>query len=137
MTVEVDVPEGLPAVRGDARALRRALENVITNAVKFARQGGWIGVRAHAGEDGRTVTLRVEDRGPGIPRSDREKVFDPFYRGADARRSQTPGSGLGLSLVRHVVEAHGGRVELGGGQGGGAVVTLELPSMEAGTEHSP
>ena len=60
----------------------------------------------------RTVALRVEDRGPGIPRAERGRVFEPFYRGHGARRSQAPGSGLGLSLVRHVVEAHGGRVRV-------------------------
>ena len=65
--------------------------------------------------------------GPGIPRDERERVFEPFYRGPAAERNATPGSGLGLSLVRHVVRAHGGRVHVEGREGGGAAVVLELP----------
>jgi len=76
--------------------------------------------------------LRVEDRGPGIPRDERERVFEPFYRGPAAERNATPGSGLGLSLVRHVARAHGGRARVEGHEGGGTAVVLELPvaSME-------
>jgi len=136
VTVETDVPEDLPDIRGDADALRRALENLIANATKFAREGGWIGIGARLGADGRTVALRVEDRGPGIPRSERRRVFEPFYRGADARQHQSPGSGLGLSLVRHVAEAHGGRVSVAARDGGGAVVVLELPTAKDRMEGS-
>jgi signal transduction histidine kinase len=128
MTIETDIPGDLPDVRGDADALRRALENIVTNATKFARQGGWIGIRALASPDRRTVTLGVDDRGPGIPKAERERVLEPFYRGHGARESQTPGSGLGLSLVRHVVEAHGGRVRVSGRAEGGTTVALELPT---------
>jgi signal transduction histidine kinase len=127
MTIEADIPGDLPDLRGDADALRRALENVVTNATKFARQGGWIGIRALASPDRRTVTLEVDDRGPGIPRAERERVLEPFYRGHGAREIQAPGSGLGLGLVRHVVEAHGGRVRVSGRPGGGTTVALELP----------
>lgn len=127
MTVEIDVAEDLPEIRGDTGALRRALENLITNATKFAGRGGWIGIRAAAGADHRTVVLRVEDQGPGIPKSERMRVFEPFYRGHDARQSQAPGSGLGLSFVRHVVEAHGGRVRVEPRDEGGTTVLMELP----------
>jgi signal transduction histidine kinase len=128
MTVDVDVPDDLPEVRGDVEALGGALENLLTNAAKFARAGGWVGVRAAAGPGADTVELRVEDRGPGIPKSERRQVFEPFYRGHDARRSQSPGSGLGLSLVRHVAEAHGGRVRVEKGAEGGTAVVMELPA---------
>jgi two-component system sensor histidine kinase MprB len=88
-------------------------------------------VRASARPGGGVVVLRVEDRGPGIPREEREQVFEPFYRGPAAERNATPGSGLGLSLVRHVVRAHGGRVHVEGREGGGATVVVELPVAAA------
>jgi signal transduction histidine kinase len=132
MTVDRDIAPDLPHVRGDAAALRRALDNVVANAVKFAASGRWLAVRAAARADGSAVVLRVEDRGPGIPRDERERVFEPFYRGPAAERNATPGSGLGLSLVRHVVHAQGGRVHVEGREGEGAAVVLELPVAASG-----
>jgi signal transduction histidine kinase len=126
MRVDTTVPEDLPPVRADAAALSRVLENLITNAVKFATEGGWIGVSARPGPGRATVVLHVEDRGPGMPPGEHARVFDPFYRGQVARERQSPGSGLGLSLVRHVVEAHGGRVQVEPRQGGGTRVVVEL-----------
>jgi signal transduction histidine kinase len=127
MTVESDIASDLPQVSGDAAALRRALDNLVANAVKFAASGRWLAVRAASRPDEGTVVVRVEDRGPGIPRDERERVFEPFFRGPAAERNATPGSGLGLSLVRHVVRTHGGRVRVEGREGGGAAVVLELP----------
>ena len=117
MTVERDVPEGLPEVRGDAAALRRALANLVANAVKFAAAGQWVAVRVSTRPGEGALVLRVEDKGPGIPREEREQVFEPFYRGPAAELNATPGNGLGLSLVRHVVHAHGGRVRVEGREG--------------------
>jgi signal transduction histidine kinase len=128
MEVETDLAPGLPQVRGDAAALRRALDNVVANAVKFAASGRRLAVRAATRADGGAVVLRVEDGGPGIPRDEHERVFEPFYRGGAAERNATPGSGLGLSLVRHVVHAHGGRVRVEGREAGGTAVVLELPA---------
>jgi signal transduction histidine kinase len=136
MTVERDLPPDLPQVRGDSAALRRVLDNLVANAVKFAASGRWLAVRAASRPDRGAVVLRVEDRGPGIPRDERERVFAPFFRGPAAERNATPGSGLGLSLVRHVVRAHGGRVWVEGHEGGGAAVVLELP-VAAGGEKQP
>jgi len=136
MTVEKDLAPDLPGVRGDAAALRRALANLVANAVKFAASGRWLAVRAASRPDEGVVVVRVEDRGPGIPRDERARVFEPFFRGPAAERNATPGSGLGLSLVRHVVLAHGGRVHVEGREGGGAVIVLELP-LQAGSEEQP
>jgi signal transduction histidine kinase len=133
ITVEREIPPDLPELRGDAPALRRALANLVANAAKFAAAGGWIGIRARASRDGRAVELRVEDRGPGIPREERERVFEPFFRGPLAERNHAPGSGLGLALVRHVVRAHGGSVRAEAREGGGAALVVELPvPSEAG-----
>jgi signal transduction histidine kinase len=128
ITLERELPADLPELRGDAPALRRAIANLLANAAKFAASGGWIGIRAWARPDGRAVVLRVEDRGPGIPREERERVFEPFYRGPLAERNRAPGSGLGLSLVRHVVRAHGGSVHVEAREGGGAALVVELPT---------
>jgi signal transduction histidine kinase len=131
IALEREVAPDLPLLRGDAPALRRAIANLVTNAAKFAAAGRWIGIRAAARSDGRAVVLRVEDRGPGIPREERERVFEPFYRGPAAERNATPGSGLGLSLVRHVVVAHGGSVRVEARDGGGASLVIELPTPAA------
>jgi signal transduction histidine kinase len=128
IALEREIAPDLPELRGDAAALRRVIANLLTNAAKFAAAGKWIGVRASARPDGRAVVLRVEDRGPGIPREERERVFEPFYRGPVAERNDAPGSGLGLSLVRHVVRAHGGSVRVEAGEGGGAALVVELPT---------
>jgi len=127
ITLERDVADALPPVRGDAAALRRVIANLVANAAKFAAAGGWLAVRAAARPDGRSVVLRVEDRGAGIAREERERVFEPFYRGPVAERNHAPGSGLGLSLVRHVVRAHGGSVRAEAREGGGAALVVELP----------
>lgn len=130
--VERSLPQDLPELRGDAPALRRAIANLVANAVKFAAAGRWIGVFARPRPDGGAVLLRVEDRGPGIPREERERVFEPFYRGPATSRNDAPGSGLGLSVVRHVARAHGGSVRVEARDGGGAAVVLELPVPAGG-----
>ena len=128
--VEVDVPSGLGPVIADGVALSSALRNLVDNALKHG-EGRSVAVHARmAGMAGgaRELQLVVEDGGPGVPSGEAEHLFEPFYRGAAARAQGVPGSGLGLSLVRHVAEAHGGRVSVGAGPGGrGAAFTLHLP----------
>ncbi len=134
--VERDIPHGLPLVQGDAAALRRALRNLIENAAKYGGRPDspdpWIGVRARAAGQG--VEIAVEDRGDGLRREDLPHLFEPFYRGREALVRSIAGSGLGLSVVRHIAEAHHGRVsvELGGsGEGKTFVLHLPLASPEA------
>jgi signal transduction histidine kinase len=128
--VEVDVPSGLGPVVADGVALRSALRNLVDNALKHG-EGQSVAVHARmAGMAGgaRELQLVVEDGGPGVPNGETEHLFEPFYRGAAARAQGVPGSGLGLSLVRHVAEAHGGHVSVGAGPGGrGVAFTLHLP----------
>jgi signal transduction histidine kinase len=127
LTVSKDVPAALPELLGDAAALRRVVANLLTNAVKFAASGGRVAINATRSSDGRTLLLRVEDAGPGIPPAERARVFEPFYRGAAAQRNDLPGAGLGLALVRRIVTAHGGRATIESAAGGGTAVVVELP----------
>ncbi|HVO09434.1 MAG TPA: HAMP domain-containing sensor histidine kinase [Vicinamibacteria bacterium] len=127
LAVDRRIPADLPEVRGDAAALRRVVANLLANAAKFAASGGRVTVRAALQPDGAGVELRVEDEGPGIPPQERARVFEPFYRGSAAQRNHSPGSGLGLSLVRRVVLAHGGRVRAEEAVSGGTAMVVELP----------
>jgi signal transduction histidine kinase len=125
--VEIDTAADLPTVYGDAKLLRIAIDNLLSNAEKYADGGRWIRVRTkHASAD-KEVLISVEDRGAGIPASDQDEIFEPFARGQAAIDAQIPGSGIGLSLVRSAVEAHRGTVTLVSEPGRGSTFTLHLP----------
>ena len=130
--VEKTVAADLPEVIGDAPSLRRAIENLIGNAAKYAAEGGWIGVRAglSATRDLPCVEVAVEDRGPGIAAEDLPHVFEAFYRGRGRSAGALPGSGLGLTLVRNIVQAHGGHVTVESAAGKGATFKVFLPVGE-------
>lgn len=119
-------------VRGVARLLRRAVRNLLENAQRHGRRAGSDKtVQASLQLDGRMVQLQVDDDGPGIPRTERERIFEPFYRLASASESEG-GVGLGLALVRSIVERHGGSVACVERPGGGARFILRLPVLEPG-----
>jgi signal transduction histidine kinase len=126
MQVDYDLPDGLPPVLGEEAALRRVFQNLIGNAVKYGGSGGWIGLRA--GQAGREVHVTVADRGIGIPPAEHPRIFEPFYRTPDVIAAQTQGAGLGLSLVKRIVDAHGGRVVLRSAPGAGSEFTVVLPA---------
>lgn len=113
-------------VRADANAIHVALRNLAENALKHAASGKWLRFSVQPGD--RTVDIVVEDRGPGIPAEDLPRLFEPFYRGADSRRSQRRGSGLGLALVERIVRAHGGTVRAENRHDGGARFVVTLPA---------
>jgi len=125
--IELNVAPDLPSVAGDPASLDLAFRNLITNAIRHAAQGGWIGVSAGRSADG--VEIRVSDRGPGIPDPERERIFEPFYRGEQTRAHRVPGTGLGLSLVKNTVERHHGSITVHNSPGGGAQFTLRLPAV--------
>jgi len=122
-TVESDVSETLPAVVGDAALLERVIANLVENALKWSPTE--VPVRVEAGAVQDRVDLRIVDRGPGIPRSERDRVFQPFQRLGDLDRGT--GVGLGLAVARGFVAAMGGELELEDTPGGGttAIVTLK------------
>lgn len=104
---------------GEPDSLERAITNLLDNAVKFSPPGGTVAVRLLGDR------LRIDDEGPGIAEADLPHVFDRFYRSDQARN--TPGSGLGLSIVAQTIKAHGGWVKAGHSPAGGAEFTIRLP----------
>jgi two-component system, OmpR family, sensor histidine kinase SenX3 len=126
--VEMAVAESLPAVAGDEAALRRVFQNLIGNAIKYGATAGWIGVSAT--QTSSTLDINVSDRGIGIAAADQSRIFDPFYRAPDVVAAQIQGAGLGLSLVKRIVEAHGGRITLKSAPGQGSTFTVSLPIFQ-------
>jgi signal transduction histidine kinase len=114
-------------VLGDRMRLEQVAANLIDNAVKYTPRGG--GVEVMVGRDGDTAILSVRDTGPGIPADELPRIWDRLFRG-DASRTER-GLGLGLSLVRAIVEAHGGTVEVESGPGRGAAFTVRLPNLSS------
>ena len=121
--VTVDLPEPLP-VMGDEMALQLALRNLVENAVKHGKSGmavrGW--------REGNMVMVRVEDEGPGIDDEDLPHLFDPYYRGWRTKQNQVKGFGLGLALVKRIMEGHDGTVEARNGSPTGSMFTVKMPA---------
>ncbi len=128
--VEREAPQGLWVV-GDRLALRQALANLLANAVRLAPAG--TGIRVRAGREGPWVWMSVEDKGPGIAPEDHDRVFQRFWRGDPAESRAQGRSGLGLTIVRQIAEAHGGEVKLASELGHGAAFALWLPGVPAPT----
>jgi len=123
VTVDVSVAEDLPPILADADALRRAIGNLVTNAIKYGGEARWVGIRAAA--DGGELEIAVEDRGPGIAPSDLPRIFEPFHRGP-ADTTGIPGAGLGLALAREIVEALDGTIRVAKRPEGGTAFTIRL-----------
>jgi signal transduction histidine kinase len=105
------------------------MQNLISNAIKYDGKDRWARISAQtwAGKQGNEVRITIEDRGIGIAPADIPHIFEPFYRGHEAVAAQIEGSGVGLSLVKQIVEAHGGRITVQSTQGSGSAFTLHLP----------
>jgi signal transduction histidine kinase len=123
--IEVTVAPDLPPLAGDPMALELAFRNLIGNAARHAAEGKWIGVSAAPFGNG--VEVRVCDRGPGIPETERAAIFEPFFRGEQSRLRRVPGTGLGLSLVKNTIDRFKGTVAVQNSPGGGTQFTLRLP----------
>ena len=147
VNVEVAIADNLPNVIGDMPALRSALQNLISNAVKYGGTSRWLRVSAVPGhapagrghtvaesrqfhDKGNPVSFVVEDRGLGIDPEDRKHIFEPFYRGREAVSQQIQGSGLGLNLVMQIAAAHRGRVTASSEPGKGSTFALTLPGTQ-------
>ena len=128
ITMQVDVDPQTPSLHGSANRLEQALQNLAANAIRHMPHGGTLTLAATP--DGERVRITVRDTGPGIAPEHLPHIFDRFYK-ADAARSGTlirSGSGLGLSIVRAIVQQHGGEIRAGNADGGGAVFRLTLPA---------
>ena len=122
---EESIDSNLPPVRVDREAIARALVNLVNNALKYSTDEKFLGVKLYR-ENG-VLKLEVADRGIGIARRDQAKIFEKFYRTGDPLVHNTKGSGLGLSLVRHITQAHGGEIAVESTPGKGSKFTLSLP----------
>jgi len=125
VTVEASIPDGLPRISADEQALGSAVRNLLDNAVKYSP--GEKTVRLEAEAEARGIRIAVRDQGIGISEQDRKRIFDRFYRADGEISKRVKGAGLGLSLVKHIVTAHGGTVECESRVGQGSTFTIRLP----------
>jgi two-component system sensor histidine kinase VicK len=128
-----DIEKGLPPVIGDARLLRRSLEEIVDNAVKFSPQGGEIRLQARAstnggGPSGRAVEVTISDEGIGISPEDLSKIFSDFHQLDGSETRTFGGLGLGLAFVRRIVEVHEGAIDVDSTVDAGTTLTLTIPA---------
>jgi two-component system phosphate regulon sensor histidine kinase PhoR len=125
ISIEADCAGDLPDVNGDSGSLQEVLQNLLDNAVRYTLNGGRIAVKAAADEH--QVVISVADNGIGIPKVDQERIFERFYRVDTARSRELGGTGLGLAIAKHLVEAHGGWIEVESELGQGSTFSVCLP----------
>jgi len=142
VTLELDAPADLPPVLGDAERLRQVFINLTDNAVKFTPSGGRVRLEARPSFEQpddepalvivaplrQVVEVRVSDTGIGIPESERQKVFDPFYQVDQSSTREYGGAGLGLAIVKRLVEAHQGSIHVEANEPNGATFVVWLPA---------
>jgi signal transduction histidine kinase len=150
--LQVDVPPHLPAVAVNADSMRMAVRNLLDNAIKYTPAGGRVSIQSsvisdqlsvvddQVGTDDKLITdhcslltdhwllMTVTDTGPGIPAEHLPRIFDRFYRVDKTRSRRQGGAGLGLSLVRSIVEAHGGQASVQSTPGEGSIFAIRLPT---------
>jgi signal transduction histidine kinase len=137
--VETHIASDLPMVMADQSAIARAIQNLLNNAMKYSGESRWIGISAESISSGNSqvVQITVKDHGLGIPDEELSHIFEPFYRGSEARSAQIRGNGLGLSLVKNIIEAHGGRILAKSKPGAGSAFILQLPVMNQVSDLRP
>jgi signal transduction histidine kinase len=128
--LETRIEDGIPPIEADGDAMTQALLNLVENAIKYSGDRKMIRVGLER-RDGEAV-ISVEDRGIGIPDREQERIFDMFYRVEKGLVHSVKGSGLGLSLVKHIVDAHGGRIRVESRPGEGSRFSIHLPLPAAG-----
>jgi two-component system phosphate regulon sensor histidine kinase PhoR len=124
---KVDIPPGLPKLRGDRAQLIQVFDNLLSNALRYGCDATDAAIALEAVRNGRWVTISVSDRGPGISREHLPRVTERFYRVDAARSRESGGTGLGLAIVKHIVERHRGSLEIKSTLGVGTTVSVRLP----------
>jgi len=127
LVMECTVPDEGPMVKADREALAQALWNLLDNAVKYSGDSAVVHVEVEAGNP---VAIRVRDQGFGILPSERDRILRKFVRGSSAKTCGVKGTGIGLAMVKHIVDAHAGKVLVDGEPGKGSTFTILLPSGE-------
>jgi signal transduction histidine kinase len=130
--IEQKIDTDVPSLWVDREAIARSLLNLVNNAVKYSANEKYLGIRLYRHDS--SVNLEVVDRGIGIPEKEHGKIFEKFYRVGDPLVHNTKGSGLGLSLVRHIVQAHGGEVAVESAPGKGSRFIITLPLQHLGIQ---
>jgi signal transduction histidine kinase len=132
VTLQLDLQHELPAVRGDKQRLQQVLFNLLSNALRHTTAGGTITTRGEFKED--RVVVRVQDTGSGIPPEDQPHIFERFYRVDRSRARTTGGSGLGLTIAKRIIEAHGGQIWADSWLGAGSTFSFSLPLRNGTTD---
>ena len=127
--IEVTADGELPPVPADRDAIQQAILNLLSNAMKYSGESRRIGL--HLCRENGAAVIRVVDHGIGIPREEQRRIFQRFYRAPSAENQRLPGTGLGLTLVEHIVKAHGGSVGVRSEPGEGSTFTIRLPMGKA------
>lgn len=132
LDVELDVPEDLPVIWADRDAVSQVLTNLLSNAAKYGAEGGWVGIRARAAGD--FVEVSVADRGVGIEPQELPRIFERFYRSIDPRVRRYRGTGIGLTIVRYILDEHGATVRVDSEPGRGTTFTIAFPQKPKKTQ---
>ncbi len=125
LEVTFEMPPAPVVIDGDARHLERLVSNLLTNAVKFTEDGGWVRCTLHS--EGGMARLAVSDNGIGIPEDEQAQLFTRFFRSSAAQRQEIAGSGLGLSIIASIADNHGGKVSVVSAQDHGTTFVVDLP----------
>ncbi len=128
IALELKIDERLPLVSGNVQQLTHAFANLVDNAIKFTPNGGKVEVNTLVGR--RYVEVEITDTGIGIPEEEHQRIFDRFYRGKHRGAEEVEGSGLGLALVKSVIESHRGTIEVESQLGAGTTMRVRLPVIE-------
>ena len=123
--IDIDVPHDMPVAWIDREAISQVMINLLSNAIKYGSSGGWVGVRV---QDTQTaIEIAFSDHGDGIPMKDLPHVFGQFYRSPDTAVRSKRGTGIGLTIVRYIVQAHGGTISVESTAGLGTTFLINLP----------
>jgi len=128
LAFEVNVPENIPEIWGNPDMIEQLLENLVSNAVKYTSSGGRVGLEVSSGANG-MVRIEVSDNGIGIPKSAVPRLFTEFFRADNARAIEEIGTGLGLTIVKRIVDQHGGRILVESEEGLGTIFVVHLPKV--------